>query len=134
VQWSVNLPPGLPRTRAPEELLSIVLDNLLDNAVKFAGRKDVCVEVSAREAEDRVLRVAVHDNGPGIRPQDRDQVFSDFTQLEDTFTGNITGVGLGLATAKRLVESWGGQIDFESVPGQGATFFFTVPSEFSPVR
>ena len=134
VQWAANLPQGLPRARAPEELLSIVVDNLLDNAVKFAGRNDVCVEVDVREAEDRYLRVAVHDNGPGIRPQDRNQVFSDFTQLEDTFTGNITGIGLGLATAKRLVESWNGQIDFESVPGQGATFFFTVPSEFSPVR
>jgi signal transduction histidine kinase len=134
VQWAVNLPAGLPRARAPEELLSIVVDNLLDNAVKFAGRKDVCIEVGAQESQDRHLRVAVHDNGPGIRPQDRDQVFSDFTQLEETFTGNITGIGLGLATAKRLVESWGGQIDFESATGQGATFFFTVPSEFSPVR
>jgi len=110
------------------------VDNLLDNAVKFAGRKDVSVEVGAQEVADRHLRVSVRDNGPGIRTQDRDQVFSDFTQLEETFTGNITGIGLGLATAKRLVESWGGQIDFESDPGRGATFFFTVPSEFSPPR
>jgi len=134
VQWVVNLPPTLPCARAPEELLSIVVDNLLDNAVKFAGRKDVSVEVGACEIQDRHLRVSVHDNGPGIRPQDRDQVFLDFTQLEETFTGNITGIGLGLATAKRLVESWGGRIDLESAPGQGATFFFTVPSEFSPPR
>jgi signal transduction histidine kinase len=134
VQWVVSLPPNLPHARAPEELLSIVVDNLLDNAVKFAGRKDVSVEVGANEIEDRQIRVSVRDNGPGIRPQDRDQVFSDFTQLEETFTGNITGIGLGLATAKRLVESWNGQIDFESTPGQGATFFFTVPSEFSPPR
>lgn len=134
VQWVVSVPQNLPHARAPEELLSIVVDNLLDNAVKFAGRKDVSVEVSASEIEDRQIRVSVRDNGPGIRPQDRDQVFSDFTQLEETFTGNITGIGLGLATAKRLVESWNGQIDFESTPGQGATFFFTVPSEFSPPR
>jgi signal transduction histidine kinase len=134
VQWVFSLPPNLPHARAPEELLSIVVDNLLDNAVKFAGRKDVSVEVGAQEVADRYLRVSVRDNGPGIRTQDRDQVFSDFTQLEETFTGNITGIGLGLATAKRLVESWGGQIDFESDPGRGATFFFTVPSEFSPPR
>jgi two-component system cell cycle response regulator len=134
VQWVVSLPADLPHARAPEELLAIVLDNLMDNAVKFARRKDVRVEIAAQEGPDRHIRVAVHDNGPGIRPQDRDQVFSDFTQLEETFTGNITGIGLGLATAKRLVESWGGQIDFESVPDQGATFFFTVPSEFSPAR
>ncbi|MBE3098574.1 MAG: response regulator [Planctomycetes bacterium] len=132
VQWVVSLDPQLPRARAPEELLSIVVDNLLDNAVKFARHKDVRVDVSAREVDDRYLEVRVRDDGPGIRPEDRDKVFQDFTQLEESFTGNITGIGLGLATAKRLVESWGGQIGFDSAPGEGSTFFFTVPSEFSP--
>ena len=132
VQWAVSLDPQLPRARAPEELLSIVVDNLLDNAVKFARRKEVRVDVSAREVDNRYLEVRVRDDGRGIRPQDRDKVFQDFTQLEESFTGNITGIGLGLATAKRLVESWGGQIGFDSAPGEGSTFFFTVPSEFSP--
>jgi len=132
VQWVVSLDPQLPRARAPEELLSIVVDNLLDNAVKFARQKEVRVDVSAREVDNRYLEVRVRDDGRGIRPQDRDKVFQDFTQLEESFTGNITGIGLGLATAKRLVESWGGQIRFESAPGEGSTFFFTVPSEFSP--
>ena len=132
VQWVVSLDPQLPRARAPEELLSIVADNLLDNAVKFARQKEVRVDVSAREVDNRYLEVRVRDDGRGIRPEDRDKVFQDFTQLEESFTGNITGIGLGLATAKRLVESWGGQISFESVPGEGSTFFFTVPSEFSP--
>jgi signal transduction histidine kinase len=134
VEWTLDIPADLPRARAPEELLSIVVDNLLDNAVKFARRSDVRVEISAREIDDRFLQVSVRDNGPGIRPQDRDQVFSDFSQLEESFTGNVTGIGLGLSTAKRLVESWGGQINFESVPGDGAVFFFAVPSEFSPAR
>ena len=132
VQWAVSLDPQLPRARAPEELLSIVADNLLDNAVKFARQKDVRVDVSAREVDNRYLEVRVRDDGRGIHPQDRDKVFQDFTQLEESFTGNITGIGLGLATAKRLVESWGGQIGFDSAPGEGSTFFFTVPSEFSP--
>ena len=134
VEWTVTLPLGVPRGRAPEELLSIVLDNIVDNAVKFARRSDVKIEIAAREVEDRHIEIAVSDNGPGIAPQDRDQVFSDFTQIEETFTGNIGGIGLGLSTAKRLVESWGGQIDFTSAPGQGTRFFFTVPSEFSPAR
>jgi len=134
IQWVVNLDPQMPRARAPEELLSIVIDNLLDNAVKFSRQTEARVEVSAREGADRYLEVRVRDNGPGIRPEDRGQVFTDFTQFEASFTGNVTGMGLGLATAKRLVESWGGQINFESVPGEGSTFFFTVPSEFSPAR
>ncbi|MBM4019923.1 MAG: response regulator [Planctomycetes bacterium] len=132
VEWQVALDAALPHARAPEELLSIVLDNLLDNAVKFSPPDQARVRVSAREVRDRYLEVSVRDSGPGIRTQDRDQVFTDFTQLEDSFTGNITGIGLGLATAKRLVESWGGLIDFESAPQEGSRFFFTVPSEFSP--
>ena len=85
-----------------------------------------------RNPKSAILQFPSH--GLGDAPQDRDQVFSDFTQIEETFTGNIGGIGLGLSTAKRLVESWGGQIDFTSAPGQGTRFFFTVPSEFSPAR
>jgi PAS domain S-box-containing protein len=134
VEWVVALPPALPRARAPEELLAIVVDNLVDNAVKFARNGGVRIEISAREIEDRQLEVSVRDNGVGIRPQDHDLVFSDFSQIEESFTGSTAGMGLGLATAKRLVESWGGQINFESSPGEGSTFHFTVPSEFTPAR
>ena len=131
IEWQVEMPPELPRARAPGELLSIVLDNLMDNAVKFSAQ-GAKVIVGAREIENRHLEVAVWDNGPGIRPEHRDQVFVDFHQLEEDFTGNVAGMGLGLATARRLVESWGGRIGFDSTPGQGATFRFTMPSEFSP--
>ena len=131
ITWQVEIPPGLPRARAPGELLDIVLDNLLDNAVKFSP-EGAQVTVRAREVENRSLEVAVQDNGPGIRPEDRDQVFVDFHQLEEEFTGNVAGMGLGLATAKRLVESWCGRIGFDSEPGQGSTFHFTMPSEFTP--
>ena len=134
VTWVVDVPADLPRARAPEELLSIVVDNLLDNAVKFADKPEVRVEVGAHEIEDRQLQVTVRDNGPGIRSEERETAFSDFSQLEDTFTGNVAGMGLGLSTARRLVESWGGRIEVEPAPGEGSTFFFTVPSEFTPPR
>jgi two-component system, cell cycle response regulator len=134
VDWAITLPAGLPRARVPEELLAIVLDNLVDNAVKFGQKGTVRVEIIVREIEDRQLEVSVRDNGAGIRPQDYEQIFTDFSQIEETFTGNIAGMGLGLSTAKRLVESWGGAIHFESTPGEGARFFFTVPSEFTPAR
>ena len=133
-QWTVRIPAELPRARAPEELFAVVLGNLVDNAVKFNRQDPVTVEIDAREIEDRQLELSILDNGPGIRPQDREQVFADFSQIEETFTGNVTGMGLGLSTAKRLVESWGGQINFESTPGKGSRFFFTVPSEFTPAR
>jgi len=134
IEWAIRLPAGFPRARAPEELLAIVLDNLVDNAVKFCQKDVVRVEIAAREIEDRQLEVSVRDNGSGIRPQDFDQIFTDFSQIEETFTGSIAGMGLGLSTAKRLVESWGGLISFESTPGGGSRFLFTVPSEFTPAR
>jgi len=134
IHWAVRIPSDLPRARAPEALLSIVVDNLLDNAVKFTRGDEVRVEIAAREIEARQLEVAIRDNGPGIRPQDYEQIFSGFSQLEDTFTGNVTGIGLGLSTAKRLVESWRGRIYVDSKPGDGSTFFFTVPSEHTPAQ
>ena len=134
IEWVVSLPPDLPRARAAEELLVLVVDNLVDNAAKYAGRRDVRIEVSAREVEDRQLEISVRDNGPGIRSQDKDLVFSDLAESEDSFTGQAGGMGLGLLTARRLVRSWGGQINYRSDPGEGSTFFFTVPSEFTPAR
>ncbi len=134
VNWVIDLPDGLPRARAPEELLSIVVDNLLDNALKFADRPEIRVEVVGREIDDRYIEVSISDNGPGVRLREREQIFKDFAQLDDDFTGNVAGIGLGLSTARRLVNSWGGQVKCDSVPGQGSRFFFTVPSEFTPPR
>jgi len=132
VEWAIDLPADLPRARAPEELLAIVVDNLLDNAVKFTDKESAEVAVGVREVDDRRLEVSVRDNGPGVSAAQREQIFSAFSQLEEEFTGNIAGIGLGLSTAQRLVESWGGAINYESTLGQGSRFFFTVPSEFSP--
>ena len=134
VNWTIDLPDDLPRARAPEELLSIVVDNLLDNALKFADKPEVRIEVVGREIADRQLEIAVRDNGPGVPVQEHERIFSDFAQLDEAFTGNIAGIGLGLSTARRLVGSWGGQINYEAVLGEGTRFFFTVPSEFTPPR
>jgi len=107
VNWTIDLPDDLPRARAPEELLSIVLsivvDNLLDNALKFADKPEVRIEVVGREIADRQLEIAVRDNGPGVPVQEHERIFSDFAQLDEAFTGNIAGIGLGLSTARRLV-------------------------------
>jgi len=132
IEWKIAIPGDLPRLRAPEELLAVVLDNLLDNAVKFNTTGRPVVEIGASEIEDRRIRVAVTDNGPGILPEHREEIFSDFLQVDEDFTGSVAGIGLGLSTARRLVESWGGAIGLESEMGRGSTFTFTVPSEFTP--
>ena len=75
-----------------------------------------------------MVEVAVQDFGSGIPYKHQADIFSDFQQVDEWFTGNVRGLGLGLPTAKRLVESWGGTIRVDSRPGEGASFAFTVPS------
>jgi len=84
--------------------------------------------MTAEEVPGDMVEVTVRDFGPGIQAKHQADIFSDFLQVEEWFTGNIGGLGLGLPTAKRLVESWGGRIRVESRPGQGSAFSFTVPT------
>jgi signal transduction histidine kinase len=119
---------GLPKVLVEVEHLALVLDNLLDNAVKFTtGPGAARVRLGARQTEDGMVEVTVQDFGPGISLSHQTDIFSDFLQVEESFTGNVGGLGLGLPTAKRLVESWGGTIAVQSKPGEGASFVFTIP-------
>lgn len=67
------------------------------------------------------------DQGPGINPLDRDRLFQDFARLSARPTGGERSTGLGLAITRRVVEAHGGQIDVDSRPGEGSTFWFTLP-------
>lgn len=126
-----QVPADFPRLRCDVEQLALVLDNLLDNAVKFSGDAPAEITVCGRVGRQGMAEVAVRDVGPGIPFRHQADIFSDFQQVDDGFTGNVRGLGLGLPTARRLVESWGGSIRVESKPGEGATFFFTVPTVIS---
>jgi len=106
-----------------------VLQNLLDNAVKFMGdQSDPRIEIGARsargeDAEHGEPVFYVKDNGIGIAPEHYDRVFGLFNQLDP----KIEGTGVGLALVKRIVEFHGGRIWVESEAGKGATFCFTLP-------
>lgn len=128
VEFQIELPDQLPQVHVDVEQLALVLDNLMDNAVKFSTDQRARVEIAAEEIAGDMVEITVRDFGPGIQAKHQADIFSDFLQVEDWFTGNVSGLGLGLPTAKRLVESWGGQIHVQSKPGQGSTFIFTVPT------
>ena len=103
-----------------------VLTNLLSNAAKFSPGGD-SVEVSTTR-RNGMIRVAVHDSGPGIPIEFRDRVFERFAQADTSSTKRGTsGTGLGLNIAKRIVEDMGGELGFESEYGQGCTFYFDLP-------
>jgi signal transduction histidine kinase len=74
-----------------------------------------------------MLYISVSDTGPGIPPALQDKIFGPFTQADDGLTRAHGGVGLGLATARRIAELMGGTVELESTPGQGSRFFFSAP-------
>lgn len=99
-----------------------VLLNLLGNAVKFTEQGHVTVTV---RVEEDVVRVAVRDTGIGIPLEEQQRIFEPFVQVPGSC--GAVGTGLGLAIARQLVERMGGRIGLESWPGQGSTFWFSLP-------
>ena len=101
-----------------------VLTNLLGNALKFTLAGSVRVDATVHGS---FLRFRVRDTGIGMTPEQRAHIFQPFRQADDSTTRRFGGTGLGLAISSKFVALMGGEIDCESVSGQGSTFWFTVP-------
>jgi Na+/proline symporter/nitrogen-specific signal transduction histidine kinase len=126
VQLIGRLPEHAPPVLADVDRLIQVLLNLLSNALKFSPEGSGRVEVSL-EVQGDALRVAVRDNGPGLRHQDLPFVFDKFWQAGDSLVAKPPGTGLGLHISRQIVEHFGGRIWVDSVEGDGASFAFTLP-------
>ncbi len=114
----------LPTVRADASQLAQLLQNLLGNALKFRGEAPPKIHVDARREED-CWRFSVSDNGIGIDAQFQDAIFEIFRRLHTR--KQYTGTGIGLAICKKIVDRHGGRVWVESQPGEGSTFFFTLP-------
>ena len=120
-----SLAEPLPLVEADPRRIRQVMDNLLDNAVKYSPEG---TEISVRcELRQRVLIVSVRDQGIGISPEEMDRIFAHFYQAEPELLAKNPGAGLGLAICKGIIEAHGGHIWAESRSGQGSTFIFTLP-------
>ena len=121
---TVRIDEGLPLVWGDRERLRQVLQNLVDNAVKFVGdRAEPLVEIGARQEDGEVV-IHVRDNGMGIAPRHQEHVFELFDKLDS----QSEGTGVGLALVKRIVELHGGRVWVESDgPGHGATFLLALP-------
>lgn len=106
-------------------LFRIVLENLLGNAWKFTNRREgASIEFGSREEEGETI-VFIRDNGAGFDPAYADKLFNVFQRLHRT--DEFEGIGIGLATVKRIIVAHKGRIWAESVPNHGATFYFAIP-------
>jgi len=126
----IVVPKPLPTVVAHERQFEQLLQNLVGNAIKFRDPARPCrIEVSA-EATPGGWRVSVKDNGIGIDPKHFGRIFQIFQRLHAR--DEYPGTGIGLAICKRIVELNGGAIGVDSEPGQGSTFWFTVPDREPP--
>lgn len=123
ITLETDFAPELPILKADPLLFPRLLQNLLENAIKYSpSRTKVRLEV---QAKDSAIEFAVRDQGPGIAACDLPHLFETFYRGQRE--GDTQGFGVGLATVKRIIDSHGGRIWVETAPGKGCTFFFTLP-------
>ncbi|MBT4136342.1 MAG: GAF domain-containing protein [Candidatus Latescibacteria bacterium] len=121
-----DIDPELGLISGDEGRIKQILYNLLSNAIKFTP-EDGQVDVLAGRRDDNTLEIVVVDTGIGIKKEHQDLIFSEFRQVEETYSRRYEGTGLGLALTRRLVELHEGKIKVESEVGVGSTFTFTIP-------
>lgn len=103
-----------------------VLRNLVSNAIKYSPQGGTITVMGQEEGE--MVLIQVRDQGIGIPREDLERVFERFYRVENEVTRSVRGVGLGLAVCRGIVEAHGGRIWVESTPGEGSTFYFTLPA------
>jgi signal transduction histidine kinase/DNA-binding response OmpR family regulator/HPt (histidine-containing phosphotransfer) domain-containing protein len=123
-----RIAPDVPKVvHADADRFKQVLTNLIGNALKFTERGEVALSVGIeqREGQEITLRCSVRDTGPGISGEDQKRLFSSFSQLDGSSTRRYGGTGLGLVISRKLARLMGGDVNLESVVGEGSVFTFT---------
>jgi two-component system phosphate regulon sensor histidine kinase PhoR len=121
---------GAPAVRTDPERLRRILENLVDNAVKYTPPGGQ-VEILTSPGPDGSARVEVADDGPGIAPEHLPRLFERFYRVDKARSRELGGTGLGLSIVRHLAESMGASVSVESEPGRGSRFIVTLPGRAS---
>ncbi|MDR0550001.1 MAG: response regulator, partial [Deltaproteobacteria bacterium] len=131
IEFHVVVDPTLPSKLLGDELrIKQICSNLLSNAFKYTEEGRVELTIAGTIEEETVwLTITVKDTGLGIKEEDLKKLFSAYSQVDTKSNRKIEGTGLGLSIVRKMVEKMGGQIDVQSVYGQGSTFSVTIPQK-----
>jgi signal transduction histidine kinase/DNA-binding response OmpR family regulator len=124
--FRLDLPEHLPVLRLDRTRIRQVLLNLLANAVRFTDQGSITVRAALNEKE---VTISIQDTGVGIPVDQLDRVFDEFHQLDANLSRRRGGTGLGLTLSRQFIAQHGGRmwVESEGIPGQGCTFYFTLP-------
>jgi two-component system phosphate regulon sensor histidine kinase PhoR len=117
---------GAPAVLCDPERLRRILENLVDNAIKYTPSGGL-VEVTTAPGPDGGARIEVADNGPGIAAEHLSRIFERFYRVDKARSRELGGTGLGLSIVRHLAETMGASVSVESEPGKGSRFLVTIP-------
>ncbi|HEX9253456.1 MAG TPA: ATP-binding protein, partial [Ignavibacteriaceae bacterium] len=103
--------------------------NLISNAIKY-NRDQGIINIRLYQAENYLI-TEIKDSGIGLKPEEKQKLFTEFFRAKNDKTKNISGTGLGLSIVKRIVDSYSGKIEVESDYGEGTTFKVFLPKAFN---
>ena len=119
-------PPHFPPARGDKEKMKMVIQNLIDNAIRYSkSGGDVAIALAFRDPH--TIEWTIRDSGIGIAPEHQHRIFQKFYRAQAAVQRQTQGSGLGLYIARSLVVAQGGNMGFESFPGRRTTFWFTLP-------
>ncbi len=127
VRLELDIAAGLPAAIGDFDELTIVFQNLMDNAIKYA-RPETPVRIAARAVDDSRVSVSIADKGDGIPAAHLPRLTERFYRVDNARSRQLGGTGLGLAIVKHVVNRHRGRLDIQSMPGKGSTFTVTLPS------
>lgn len=118
---------NLPAITCDIEMIRVVLQNLVENAIKYSRKNDKTFISMKHDTKEDTIEISIHDTGIGISPSDQTSIFNKFFRASNAIKKDSSGSGLGLFTTKNIVLRHGGKIWFESNPNKGTTFFVRLP-------